>query len=209
MVTFGWPVTWLKTKKKKKKKKKTLYRLSNRHFYPLWFPFDSFSLHTLWNYKVPPWSDGANVALAEKLVQRADIHIYKHVILFAFMKFYFARLREKSILTNMWISFQCPHQPPKGYKRNCIFPSEVFFLTSGRHWEPQWLKCIFQLERDRKNYGEKIKLLSQRAFTSVILITSITPAYREINYVGSLCWKPFHMYVTWLRSQLPKCTAKT
>lgn len=114
-----------------KKKKKTLYRLSKRHFYPLWFPFDSFSLPTLWNYKVPPWSDGANVALAEKLVQRADIHIYKHVILFAFMKFYFARLREKSILTNMWISCQCPHQPPKGYKRNCIFPSEVFFLTSG------------------------------------------------------------------------------
>lgn len=64
-------------------------------------------------------------------------------------------------------------------------------------------------EKGQKKLWEKIKLLSQRAFTSVILITSIIPAYREINYVGSVCRKPFHMYVTWLRSQQPKCTAKT
>lgn len=76
------------------KKKQPLYRMAKRHLYPLWFPFDSFSLPSLWNYKVPPWRDGANVALAERLVQKADIHIYKHVILFAFIKFYFAQMRE-------------------------------------------------------------------------------------------------------------------
>lgn len=62
------------------------------------FPLIPFLSPTLWNYKVAPWSDGANVALAEKLVQKADIHIYKHVILFAFIKFYFARMRRGKIV---------------------------------------------------------------------------------------------------------------
>lgn len=73
--------------------------MAKQNFYPLSFPFDSFSVPTLWNYKVPPWSAGANVALAEKLVQKAGIHIYKHVILFAFIKFNFAQMREKNTLT--------------------------------------------------------------------------------------------------------------
>lgn len=69
--------------------------MAKRYFHPLSFAFDSFPAPSLWNYKAPPWSDGANVALAEKLVQKADIHIYKHVILFAFIKFNFAPIREK------------------------------------------------------------------------------------------------------------------
>lgn len=74
------------------KKNKTLHRLSKWHFYPLWFSFDSLLLPTLWHCRATPWGDGASMALAEKLVPRAGIHIYKHAIPLPFRKFYFVQL---------------------------------------------------------------------------------------------------------------------
>lgn len=53
------------------------------------FPLIIF-LSSLWNYKVAPWSDGANVPLAGKRVQKADIHIYnKNVIFVCFQNILF------------------------------------------------------------------------------------------------------------------------
>lgn len=87
-------------------KKKTLHRLSKWHFYPFWFSFDSLLLPPLRNCKATPWGDGASVALVEKLVPRAAIHIYKHAIPFSFIKFYFVRLRENTLTTQKHTIFR-------------------------------------------------------------------------------------------------------
>lgn len=68
------------------------------------------------------------MALAEKLVQRADIHIYKHATLFPFIKFYFVQLRKKNpILTTYEYLADVPISYPREIKETIFFLRGLLF----------------------------------------------------------------------------------